>query len=283
MDMRQRGITRALASLLCALGFATSCIHTTPFESEPSVDDLTAKNLAELDARGPAPRPFKFAAFGDTHSDYDNLRRTVAAINARDDIEFVLITGDMTNLGLLQEFEWSNDAYEELDVPYLTVIGNHDALGQGQEIYREMYGPYDYSFSFGGIKFVMFNSNTLEFEGAAPDREWLVDQVDNRPPDEHVILVAHHDLTQPDDYADGNTAEFYVQLVQHEGVIGVIHGHNAEFELIAWNGVTVLQTGTYEKVFMHTIVTVDGSTLSYEACSFEQCTPIQPIKELGIE
>jgi 3',5'-cyclic-AMP phosphodiesterase len=277
---RNPGLTALLGLALAA---AASCIRTTPFQSGTSVTGLTEKNLKALDARRPGPRPFKLVAFGDTHTDYDNLARTIDAINARDDIEFALIAGDMTTLGLLQEFEWSHERYRQLTIPHLTVIGNHDALGHGVEIYQQMYGALDYSFSFGGVKFVMFNSNTLEFEGAAPNREWLIDQVHDRQPDEGVVLFTHHDLTSPDDYAGGDVAEFYVKLVELDGVIGVIHGHNKEFELQSWHGVPVLQLGTYEKVFLHTIVTIDGSKLSFERCLFEQCQPAIPIGQKAIE
>jgi predicted phosphodiesterase len=268
-------LAAAIGAAVCAAG--PSCIRSTPFGADPSVKDVTATNLAKLRAREPAPRPFKIAALGDTHADYDNVARTVEVINARDDIELVLIAGDMTDAGLLQEFEWSYEMYARLDVPFLTVIGNHDALGHGADIYREMYGPYDYSFVFGGIKFVMFNSNTLEFEGAAPDREWLSAEVDDLDGAQGAVLVLHHDPTHPDDYPDGTTREFYEALIQRPGVIGAIHGHLASFELIQWHGVPVLQCGTYENVFLHSIITFDGTTLSFQVCAFEACSAVEPV------
>lgn len=270
-----RARAAAFVALLGAV-LALSCIRTTPFQSDPEVTDLTAKNLAKLAAQSPAHGPFKIAAFGDTHTDYDNLQRSIDAINARDDIAFALIVGDMTNNGLLQEFEWAYDVYRRLDVPFFTVIGNHDTLGHGASIYREMYGPYDYSFHYGGTKFVLFNSNTLEFEGNAPNRDWLSAQVLDRGGAEGVILVAHHDLTSPADYPDGTAAAFYQELVQLDGVSGVVHGHNVAFELIEWHGLPVLQCGTYEHLFLYTIVTIDGSKLSFEVCLFDRCDPVVP-------
>jgi 3',5'-cyclic AMP phosphodiesterase CpdA len=270
--------TRGAAAVAAMLGsvLAASCIRTTPFQSDPSVTGVTAKNLTKLDARQPAPGAFKVAALGDTHTDYDNLQITIEAINARDDIAFVLIAGDMTNNGLLQEFEWVYDVYRRLDVPFFTVIGNHDTLGHGASIYRDMYGPYDYSFRYVGTKFVLFNSNTLEFEGDAPNRDWLTAQVLDRRDSESVVLVAHHDLTSPADYPDGTAAEFYEGLVQLDGVSGVVHGHNVSYELTEWHGVPVLQCGTYEHLFLHTIVTIDGPKLSFEVCSFDHCEPVVP-------
>jgi hypothetical protein len=66
-------------------------------------------------------------------------------------------------------------------------------------------------------------------------------------------------------------------------VVGVIHGHNADFELHSWHGVPVLQCGTYERVFLHTIVTIDGAHLSFERCRFEHCSPAFPIGQKAFE
>ncbi len=271
--------TWTLLSGLCAAWLCVpGCIRSTPFGSDPSVRDLTAKNLARLAAQTP-PLRYRFAALGDTHADYDNLNVTIDAINDRDDIEFVVIVGDMTVSGLLREFERSYEAYSRLDAPFLTVMGNHDALSNGPEIYRKMYGPYDYSFYYGQMKFVMFNSNTLELGPHVPNRTWMSAQVDDQGDAEGVVLSAHHALMQPEDYPDGDVAEFYEALVQRPGVAGVLHGHHEDFVLADWHGVPILQCGTYEKVFTHAVVTVEHGKLSFERCEFEQCEPVVPTPE----
>ncbi|MBX3131701.1 MAG: metallophosphoesterase [Polyangiaceae bacterium] len=272
--------TWTIASVLCAAWLCgAGCIRSTPFGSDPSVRDLTAKQLAKLAAQTPPPR-YKFVALGDTHADYDNLNVTIDAINDRHDIEFVLIAGDMTVSGLLREFERSYEAYSRLDAPFLTVMGNHDAISNGPAIYRKMYGPYDYSFHYGQMKFVMFNSNTLELGPHVPNRAWLSTQVDDQGGAEGVVLTAHHALMQPEDFPDGDVAEFYEALVQRAGVSGVLHGHHEDFVLADWHGVPVLQCGTYEKVFTHAVVTVEeDGKLSFERCEFGQCEPVAPTPE----
>jgi 3',5'-cyclic-AMP phosphodiesterase len=261
------------------LAIAGSCIHTTPFQSDPSVTDLTAKNLARLDGRRPAPQPFKFAALGDTHEAYDELARTVEALNARDDLEFLLIAGDLTTIGLLDEYEWSVEILQRLDIPFFTVVGNHDALSRGKQIYQRMFGPYDYSFSYGGLKFILFNSNTLEFEGAAPNAEWLRSEAARLDGNRGIVFLLHHDFRGPEDLPGGRTAELYAELAARHPVELVVHGHLEEFSLEEWRGVPKLQCGSFNKVFFHTIVTVEAASLRFERCRFERCEPVEPLAQ----
>lgn len=261
------------------LAVAASCIRTTPFQSDPSVTGVTQENLERLAAHNPGTLPFKFVAFGDTHSKYDATERTVRAINARDDVSFVVIAGDLTNYGLLEEYEWMYEVLSELDVPWFTAIGNHDALSRGKRIYSQMYGPYDYSFTYASTKLVIFNSNTLEFDGAAPDRDWLVDQISDRGDARGVMLVTHHDVTNPDDYADGNTDEFYAQVAELDGVQAIVHGHIAGFELTLWHGTVVVQCGNFTDDQRHTLVTVAEDGVSFELCDVNRCDPAVPVAE----
>ena len=42
---------------------------------------------------------------------------------------------------------------------YVAIIGNHDHLESGEEIFRRMYGELNFSFVYGSVKFVVFNNN----------------------------------------------------------------------------------------------------------------------------
>jgi 3',5'-cyclic-AMP phosphodiesterase len=256
--------------------FAMACVHSTLFDTEPEQSDQTRVNLEALAARGPAPSPFKFVAIADNHDEYDDLARTVHVINARDDIEFVLVLGDMTDRGLLREYEWTYEVFARLDVPFLTVIGNHDALSDGTAIYQKLYGALDYSFEYGGFEFVLFNSNTLEFPGAAPDRQWLTDRTAGSSAPRGVVWATHHDVTWPDDLPGYRTAEFYAELLRGGRVELAAHGHQEEFDLTELEGVPILQAGTYEVLRTHTVVTVAHDLIGFERCRFESCEAVEP-------
>src|ERR1043165_4845156 len=112
MGLSSLGV-RAFSPLLLA-----SCMQPTPFGTDAEEHDLNAVNVARLLARESAG-PLRFVALGDSHQAYDELERTVEQINARTDIDLVVHVGDISNLGLLQEFEWTERVLARLNVPVL--------------------------------------------------------------------------------------------------------------------------------------------------------------------
>jgi 3',5'-cyclic AMP phosphodiesterase CpdA len=149
-------------------------MEMSPFEVDLDDDqrDKTAENLARLHARPDPTGRWRFAFLSDSHQEYDHLAAIVDAVNARTDIELVLHGGDLSDVGLRAELVWTLNELERLDRPYFTVVGNHDALSNGKQLYASMFGPEDYAFDHGGISFVCFNSNEKEYPGT-PRLEWL--------------------------------------------------------------------------------------------------------------
>jgi 3',5'-cyclic AMP phosphodiesterase CpdA len=76
--------------------------------------------------------PFRFAFLSDTHigspngSAEEDLRRSVRDINAMSDIAFVVLTGDITELGTNEELKLAKQVLDSLDVPWYIIPGNHD-------------------------------------------------------------------------------------------------------------------------------------------------------------
>ena len=78
---------------------------------------------------------FKFAVIADNHYHYNSLRTIVNDITKNPNISFVISAGDVTDMGLLKEYEIFYEIMNNLDKPYLTVIGNHDYNSNGGIIY----------------------------------------------------------------------------------------------------------------------------------------------------
>ncbi|MFN2438687.1 MAG: metallophosphoesterase, partial [Chitinophagaceae bacterium] len=72
-------------------------------------------------------KPFRFAFISDTHIGSPNggaeedLRRTVADINSMHNVAFVVITGDITELGTDAEIKLAKQILDSLDIPYYII------------------------------------------------------------------------------------------------------------------------------------------------------------------
>lgn len=107
-------------------------------------------------------KPFRFAFISDTHIGSPNggaeedLRRTVADINAMDDIAFVVLTGDITELGTNRELATAKRILDSLDIPYYIIPGNHDTgwSESGGLSFNQTFGDDKFYFKHNGVHFI---------------------------------------------------------------------------------------------------------------------------------
>src|SRR5687768_2966836 len=104
----------------------------------------------------------RFIHISDTHigspngSAEEDLRRTVSDINNRTDIAFVVITGDITELGTDEELKLAKQILDELKVPYYIIPGNHDSgwSESGGQSFTRFFGYDKFIFDHSGIRFI---------------------------------------------------------------------------------------------------------------------------------
>lgn len=72
----------------------------------------------------------KFAWLSDIHIGYptsvEDLTQSVRDINSNKEIEFTIISGDITATGTLEELKLAKSILDSLDTPYYIIPGNHD-------------------------------------------------------------------------------------------------------------------------------------------------------------
>jgi uncharacterized protein len=85
-------------------------------------------NTAHRPAGDPDQCRIRIAAAGDVHygrdSDRERARETFAALEGR--VDLILLAGDLTTHGEPEQAAILGDAVRDLDIPVLTVLGNHD-------------------------------------------------------------------------------------------------------------------------------------------------------------
>lgn len=202
----------------------------SPYEADldPAYHGTTEKNLTIINAADAGDsKPFKVALLSDPHYHFSKLHDAIMHINKNGDYAFVIVTGDLSENGLMQEFIFFYESMKELRLPYLTVIGNHDYLSNGELVYNQMFGSNNYSFVFNNVKFVMFDNTTLE-SGKDPDMDWFSDNLHNDHGYDHVIPFSH---IPPYDTQMKNHSRAYHELMVKNDIKASIHGHKHEFSL----------------------------------------------------
>ena len=180
-------------------------------------------------------KPFRFAFISDTHigspngSAEEDLRRTVADINALSDISFVVITGDVTELGTNPELKLAKQILDSLDVPYYIIPGNHDTgwSESGGLSFSKTFGGDTFHFVFNGIHFLGCPSGPYVrmSDGHVPRGavDWLAKELKRIGKDEPVIFLNHYPL----DNGLDNWYEVIDLLKQKNTVLALCgHGHN---------------------------------------------------------
>src|SRR6478735_3981167 len=180
-------------------------------------------------------KPFRFAFLSDTHIGSPNggaeedLRRTVTDINQMTDIAFVVITGDITELGTDAEIKLAKEILSELKVPYYIIPGNHDSgwSESGGVTFGKVFGYDKFVFEFNGITFLGCASGPFVrmSDGHVPRDAvvWLDKELKKIDPKKPIIFLNHYPLDKDLD----NWYEVIDRLKQHNTLAALCgHGHN---------------------------------------------------------
>ncbi|MEW6526152.1 MAG: metallophosphoesterase [Spirochaetota bacterium] len=189
--------------ILCAYNFLvlTICVifigcylglEYSPYSTDVDYENLNKKNIDRIKVIESQSDNYRIALIGDTHRFYTETEKVVNILNSRNDLDFVFILGDITDVGLLKEYNLSYDIFSKLHYPFIVVIGNHEFLGYGENIYKKMFGPLNFNFTFRGTEFICFNDNN--WESGEPDWGWL-EQAALSSNEMHRILLAHIDCS----------------------------------------------------------------------------------------
>lgn len=230
--------------------------------------NCNAKNIERIESNCADRKSIRFAFMGDSQRWYDETEEFVKSINKRQDIDFVIHGGDMSDFGVTKEFMWQRDIMLKLNIPFVTLLGNHDCLGTGWESYNVIFGQENFSFIAGRTKFVCLNTNALEFDYSkpVPDFNYMVSQVDERKDEFDKTVIAMHAAPFTDVF-NNNVAQvfqYYVREFPKVQFCTVAHDHNVTEKDLYNDGIIYYgSTCMKDKCYLLFTITDDGYT--YEA------------------
>ena len=226
---------RSLVLTAC-LPFLLSLTSCEKFEYSPnevklkeSEQDLNRKNIERIQAAHLEQKSsFRIAVISDTQRFYDELEVVVEAINNRNDIDFVVLDGDITDFGTIDEYRWINERMQKLKVPFISVLGNHDCQGNGKKIYKAMYGSFDFTVNIGRNRLVFMNTNSLEFSDPVPDLNFFRSALSDMDNFDQALIFTHIAPYDPDFNRD---LEPEFTRIASQGKVKVsLHGHQHGYQ-----------------------------------------------------
>lgn len=229
---------------------------------------LNATNISRLQARTPGDT-IVLVFSGDQQRFYYQVDRMVDDINDLQQVDAVFLVGDLTDFGLIREFGWLNESLLRLQCPFIAVIGNHDCLANGTELFERTYGPLNQHFDWAGIRFVLHNTNSREFSfnGQVPDINWMRSVVEDTSAYRASVFVSH---IKPFDIGDFDAAleDAYVQVLRSaRSPLFSVHGHDHISNSVTPYGSDlhfhVAGSPSYSSYALVKIFTLDDGTISY--------------------
>ncbi len=176
---------------------------------------------------------FKFAWITDTHvggiTGADDLINTVNDINSLNDVDFVILSGDITETGKTRDLLEAKSILDKLHKPYYIIPGNHDTKWSesGCTNFSRIFGNEKFVFDYQGIRFIGMHEGPIMRMGdghfSPEDLRWL-DSTLAKISDKSLplIFVTHYPL---DDQID-NWFEVTNRLKKYNiKVVLCGHGH----------------------------------------------------------
>ncbi len=256
----------------CLLCCSCDLIEYQPYDTRVSGQrQVNAANVLRIEEALRGCTGYRFAVISDTQRCYDETHDAVAAINARGDVDFVIHCGDVSDFGATREFMWQRDLLNRLAMPYVCLIGNHDCLGTGEDVFSEVFGNPDFAFTAGSTRFVCLNTNAMEYDYShpVPDFEFIRQELDNLEAEiQRTVFVMH---VRPFEFQfNNNVAEvFQLYITQFPGLEFCLFGHEHKLAADDLFGDGVIYYGCADIAKRsYLLFTVDQKGYTYEVVAF---------------
>lgn len=176
---------------------------------------------------------FRFAQLTDVHvspgnpSPLEDLVRSVDEILTLDSIDFVIVSGDITEAGDRHCMELVKKELNRLPMPYYVTSGNHETTWSesGCTDFDKVFGSSRFAFTYQDVFFLGFNTGPIlkmaDGHVSPQDITWAREQLDSLPKGMKVIAVTHYPLQ------DGDVDNWYeaTDLLREYNTQCVIGGH----------------------------------------------------------
>jgi outer membrane protein assembly factor BamB/predicted phosphodiesterase len=192
-----------------------------------------------------AAETFRFALFTDLHIQMINpqpaidLQNAVNDVNALQGIDFVIVSGDVTESGDWASLQKAKSILDGLSIPYYITVGNHELKWSesGATDFVKVFGADKFSFMHKGFRFIGFATGPVIKMGdghvAPQDIDWVSEELSKNGKNIPVIAVTHYPLL------GGDVDNWYdmTDVLRKYNVQAVLGGHYHRNVIFSYDGI----------------------------------------------
>jgi hypothetical protein len=207
-----------------------------------SIHRWNEKEISRIKVADPAD--FTFAVFGDNKGNYSFFEPLLHHIAQDKEIVFAIDTGDLVSDGKRVQYRrFLHQVQENIAIPLLTAIGNHDLMNGSNSNYREIFGPTYYAFQVGQCFFIVLDANSdLGVDKA--QRQWLEDELQKAQGSEARFVFMHVPPFNPrSTYPPERNGKDLMDLLKRYNVTHLFPSHIHGYFSGIWEGVPYTITG----------------------------------------
>jgi hypothetical protein len=163
-------LTKIILAALCILAFIGITVWNA--SAPVSIHNWNQKELSWITVAD--PNDYSFAVMGDNKGNHSVFEPLLRDISRDKEIAFAFDDGDLVDEGTVGHYrQFLSQVQENLSIPFLTAIGNHDLNDDGSnKNYQAIFGPTYYSFQVGRGYFIVLDAVT-EAGFDKTERQWL--------------------------------------------------------------------------------------------------------------
>jgi outer membrane protein assembly factor BamB/predicted MPP superfamily phosphohydrolase len=187
---------------------------------------------------------FEFALITDIHigqniTSVEDLQNTVSVINNNRNMQFVFVSGDLTEGGDKGSLLKAKELLDQLQVPFYAVPGNHETKWSesGVTDFTRVFGDDRFRYDHGNFVFLGFNSGPIirmmDGHVGIQDILWLENELNSIDADKNIIIITHYPLQH------GDVDNWYevTDLLRKYNVKAVLGGHHHQNKLTNYDGI----------------------------------------------
>ena len=193
---------QTLPLFLCIFLSACDLIDYHPYDGRLTISerDINDHNIPLIEAATKDKDTIRFVLMGDTQRSYDE-----------------------TEVNILSK----------LDIPYVGLIGNHDVIGNGDQVFNKLFGEENFSFIVRDVKFVCLNTNAIEYDYShpVPDFGFLKEELQDSTRHYSRTIVAMHARPGSEQFDNNVKDVFQLYIREFPSLLFCLNAHNHQLQV----------------------------------------------------